>query len=345
MKLSPKTARRPGFTLVEMMVVLAIIIVLVSLVAGAVLRIMGIGPQVQAQSEISHLNQAVELFKQKYGIYPPSKVFLANNLSDYQTAYNYYSTRNPPDLYNMAVINNSWPVTSGSAQYLVRIFPKMLMPSGPPANQSQVTTLTIDWTGGQYPILATDPNRWKGTFLEGDQCLVFFLGGMQTFSQPGNIPTCLGFAANSNNPTSMSNTNSNYPPLYDFPSTRLTTVTRGYLPLFNQNQNNFFVYKDPFGTNVPYIYYSSYGNRNAYQTLDCASQVSLSLSQPVTPYYEATSPTTQYLNKNTFQIISAGADGDFGAGGLWNPGLQPVDRPTTDNQSNFNNGGLMGTRS
>jgi prepilin-type N-terminal cleavage/methylation domain-containing protein len=341
MKLSPKSTRRPGFTLVEMLVVLAIVIILMSLIAGAVLQFTRVGPQVQAQYELSHLNQAMESFKQKTGMYPPSKVFLANCVSDYQAAYLYYSNLRPPDTYNMAVINNSWAVTANSTNLLQRIFPKLVLPASPPPTQAQST---FDWTGGQVQSwTGNNPNnRWKGTFLEGDQCLVFFLGGIQVLSQPGNVPTCIGFATDARNPTSLSNAANNYAPLYEFPSTRLKTVTRNYPAPYNQNP--FVVFKDPFGADVPYIYYSSYGTRNGYLPPDCASQVGPSSLQTMSPYYEATSPIRVYLNPNTFQIISAGPDGDFGPGGYWNPGLNPVDPYTKDNQSNFNNGGLMGTR-
>jgi hypothetical protein len=73
------------------------------------------------------------------------------------------------------------------------------------------------------------------------------------------------------------------------------------------------------------------------------------------PYFE-TAPGVQpvrFLNPNTFQIISAGADGVFGNGGAWNPPQITLDQgwtdilhpqPTKDNQSNFNGGGMMGSR-
>jgi general secretion pathway protein G len=329
MKLPLRAARRPGFTLVEMLVVLAIIVVLVSLVAGVVLRFLGQGPIMQAQTEISQLNQSVELFKQKYGIYPPSKIFLANTQADYVTA----KTNDPT---NAAFYDQSWSIIN-------RIFPKLDW------NNTSGQGL-IDWTGnnGAGPVY----KAFKGTFLEGDQCLVFFLGGMQTSA--GGVNSCLGFANNSRNPTSMINTANNYPPLFEFSSRRLGTVTRVYTKtgLYGQSPStfSFFVYADTYDTGVPYAYFSTYGNRNGYQTNDCASQVSASLSTPtqtiyLTPYLEANATPVRYYNPNTFQIISAGADGDFGDGGFWNPGLNPVNRPTTDNQSNFNTGGLMGTRS
>jgi general secretion pathway protein G len=335
MKLRHPAETRPGFTLVEMMVVLAIIIVLVSLIAGAVLQFTKVGPQVQAQYEISHLNQAIENFKQKYGVYPPSKIFLANTTTDYQNA---------AAAYTKVGDSASAQVVSNSPAFLQRIFPKLDWTGA---------SGTIDWTGGLG-------NQFKGAMLEGDQCLVFFLGGIQTSS---GVKSCLGFAANAKNPTLMSGPR--YDPLYEFPSTRLAfpilMTQNGNVQRttpFGNKINPFFIYTDPYGTGMPYIYFSSYFSRNGYLNgnplnNECPSLTSPGLnnaqtppwSSPVVinPYFEAANPV-RFLNPNTFQIITAGADGDFGPGGLWNPGQQPVDPFTRDNQSNFNNGGLMGTR-
>jgi prepilin-type N-terminal cleavage/methylation domain-containing protein len=310
MQLRSQTERRPGFTLVELLVVLAIVGVLVGLVAAAVLQFYIVGPRLQTQTELSHLHQAVEAFKQKYNMYPPSKIFLANTQADYVSAAQFFT--NKGDSATATVINNSW-------QWINRIFPKL--------DWSGVNG-AIDWTGGQVP-----PAKFKGTFLEGDQALVFFLGGMQTNSQ--GVNSVLGFAANSKNPTLM--TGNRLDPLYEFTSKRLNQVpTRNYPAPYNLNP--FFVYADPYDAAKPYVYFSTYGTRNGYQMADCLSQ-----GLTAGPYYEAANPV-RYLNPNTFQIISAGADGLYGQGGLWSPGLQPVDAQTKDNQSNFNNGGLMGTR-
>jgi general secretion pathway protein G len=342
MKLRHPAEPRPGFTLVEMLVVLAIILVLVSLIASAVLAFTKTGAIVSTQSEISHLNQALELFKQKFGMYPPSKIFLANCKADYNAAFKYYSGLPTPDQYNMLVIQNSLNI------YLPRLFPKMTIPDNPPPNQASVNNQTVDWTGGQFQVWVGS-NRWQGTFLEGDQALVFFLGGMQTNS--GGVNGCIGFAAFAKNPTSVDPTLPRTDPLYEFSSRRLLTVARVYPPA--KSPNPYFVYADSYDAGKPYAYFSSNGTRNGYLPFDC-----LSLGLSAGPYYEALNPQ-RYLNPNTFQIISAGADGDYGFGGQWNPPQvmedpswfawaqtqnPPPPPPTKDNQSNFNNGSLMGAR-
>jgi prepilin-type N-terminal cleavage/methylation domain-containing protein len=358
MQLRPAIARRPGFTLVEMLVVLTIIVVLLSLISGAVLQMLGWGPRLQAQSELSQMNQSVELFKQKYGMYPPSCIFLANNQQDYTNAASYFTTTNP-NAFLLSVVQKS-------PGYLQRIFPKMTLPPGAPANAGQVTNLTVDWTGGQTGPLFGN-NRWIGTFLEGDQALVFFLGGMQVPQGGGNVNQCIGFAAFAQNPTLMSGPRND--PLFDFSPSRLTQIGTAATPLLPARYartlfttNPFFVYIDPFNrveAGMPYIYFSSNGSRNGYTNfpLNATTFVSDCPSVPSNPTlatpangvyaYQQTAPGVQpalYLNPNTFQIISAGADGIFSTGGYWNPGVNPVDPFTKDNQSNFNGGGMMGTR-
>jgi len=67
----------PGFTLVEMLVVITIIGVLVSLASVAVFRALEYAKWARIKMEITNLDSAVESFKQKYGDYPPS--FMSND--------------------------------------------------------------------------------------------------------------------------------------------------------------------------------------------------------------------------------------------------------------------------
>jgi hypothetical protein len=68
-------------------------------------------------------------------------------------------------------------------------------------------------------------------------------------------------------------------------------------------------YIDPYGT-APFAYFSSRGGPggalNAYNN-DCAGL-------GVSPYFE---PNGKPVNKDGFQIISAGRDQTFGTGGTW----------------------------
>jgi hypothetical protein len=74
---------------------------------------------------------------------------------------------------------------------------------------------------------------------------------------------------------------------------------------------------------APYAYFSSYKTTNGYNRYfpinDCASLANPAANLPAPwPYKQGPS---QFLNPNSYQIISAGADGAFG------PGSNPVDTP------------------
>jgi len=72
--------RRAGFTLTELLIVIAIIGLLVGLLsvvaAGAIKR----SQEFAIQSEITQMNQALESFRTKYGFYPPSQITDANQV-------------------------------------------------------------------------------------------------------------------------------------------------------------------------------------------------------------------------------------------------------------------------
>ena len=60
---------------------------------------------------------------------------------------------------------------------------------------------------------------------------------------------------------------------------------------------------------------------------------SASASLNIAPYYES---NQKYVNSNTFQIISAGLDGQFGGGGQWTSvAAEDSLTATKDNQANF----------
>jgi prepilin-type N-terminal cleavage/methylation domain-containing protein len=293
----PKTARR-GFSLIELLVVIAIIAVLVGLLLGGVLSLMGKPEDIQNRKDISDLNGKVEEFKAKFGVYPPDKVVLSNNLADYS---------NP-------ALDPAYPkLGQDSLNILTKIWPKL-----------DVTK--ANWAGGNpvtYPVI-----------LEGDQCLVFFLGGLQSLNPPG----CLGFTDSVTNPVAIPST-SNKVSFYNFVNARL----------YQRNPNvPFLSYKDAYGVQ-PFAYFAArgknyYGNERACQSLG------------VSPYYTlkktGTFTITQYINPDSFQIISAGRDKAFGkavgpAGanimpfniapgqGSWDSNTPSVDPSGRDDQSNF----------
>jgi prepilin-type N-terminal cleavage/methylation domain-containing protein len=153
--------------------------------------------------------------------------------------------------------------------------------------------------------------------LQGQEALIFWTGGIPTAA--GSAPDCLGFNMSNPNPASSP---TRLP--YTFSALRLQRTT-------NANASNFLVYQDPFGK--PYAYFATHGAQNNY-TNDCTSLVGSGFS----PYY--TAPGT-YAKPASFQIVSAGKDGNFGSGGPWSPSAGTSSVGDADNQSNFSKG-LMG---
>jgi prepilin-type N-terminal cleavage/methylation domain-containing protein len=272
---------RTAFTLIELLVVIAIIAVLVSLTAAAVMKALSKGPELQANSEVRQMDASMATCKNElFGgtANPPSRIKLG-----FTPAAPCYDLTQQLDV--------------DSINWIKRTFPHCY---------DTWASQGIAWGPG---VVANQP----GVTLEGEQCLVFFLGGIQTYNPNG----CLGFSTNPLNPAMAGGGRKG--PYYEFKSSRLVPGPNGFL-----------VFNDPYGT--PYAYFSSYKARNNYNRYgispaDCPSLGSLQ------PYYSSTTPP-QYYNPDTFQIISAGADKTFGPGGLWTA-QNPVPQAGQDDISNF----------
>src|SRR5438132_11832354 len=79
----PGTEGRRGFTLIELRIVIAIIGLLVSMISAAAVFILTRGKQTQLRVEISQISVAMEQFKQRFGVYPPSRLKLCENFNSY----------------------------------------------------------------------------------------------------------------------------------------------------------------------------------------------------------------------------------------------------------------------
>jgi hypothetical protein len=155
---------------------------------------------------------------------------------------------------------------------------------------------------------------------------------------------CVGFSTNNANPDTLGGDRVSF---YEFKSNRLVVIP--------QHPNSaFFSYLDAYASNgkgMPYAYFSTYNTENNYSiygTTDCPSL-------GVWPYAEGVQPTQppqpvipRYLRPKTFQIISAGADGQFGPGTnfsqppppnqpyFWTSGTAPlISQAGKDDQANF----------
>jgi prepilin-type N-terminal cleavage/methylation domain-containing protein len=314
---------RPGFTLVELLVAIAIIGILVAMLVPAVMNVLGKGTQVKAASEISQFDNSIQAFKQQYNAgFIPSQIKLCERFSDY---------------------NQNNQIDKDSINYLQQLFPKLLT--------SQPNGAASPWGGGGY-IDWNGNGQYDGpVVLEGHQCLVFFLGGIPLH---GATPGCFGFATDPRDPSKLAQTTGRNGPFFEFDTSRLGLIPNP------AGQNGYYSYFDPYSMNIPphpqtdkpYAYFSNYGQRNnynfptktGYPSSDCNTL-------GVTAYCSAVAPGIQFYNANSYQIISAGLDQKFGPGSfaspsspvLWTPqsagSIAPAGR---DDLSNFNSGNSMG---
>jgi uncharacterized protein (TIGR03067 family) len=172
----------------------------------------------------------------------------------------------------------------------------------------------IDWNSNGK---IDEPDRGGDVVLEGDQCLVFFLGGMK-----GN-----GFGANPKNPSEHTPA-PRRGPFFDFPKARLQPNGNA------ASQHGYLSFRDAYGKNF-YAYFSS-KNGNDYNSLGDTDCPTLG----VWPYASDLKPKPNYLMANGFQIICAGPDGKFGKGSVLPDGMTwgaKVYRPGSDGADDLAN--------
>ncbi|HCO23149.1 type II secretion system protein [Gimesia maris] len=166
--------------------------------------------------------------------------------------------------------------------------------------------------------------------LSGGECLVFFLGGV--FDSTGKTPN--GFSKNPANPFSIASGGTNRQgPYFEFDISRFTDI----------DNDNAAEYKDAFPSQLlPYLYFSSYGGRG-YRTSELPVIPSLGVDVK-NVYHQGTPGATlgPAYKLKSFQIISPGADAQYGTGGNYDPAKNfPAGRTVeADNVTNFSSGSL-----
>lgn len=290
--------RRAGFTLIEMLMVVTIIVVLMSLLLAAVTKVTGIGPKADTTARIAVVSNAIGTFKSNQSFGQVSYI-PAGRLENGQwlpfRLRNQYA--NP--------VNNSEPgLNSFEYMYLQQVF------GGGRG---------LDPTNLGYPGLSGN--------LDANQTLTFFLTGIPEIN--GTDVMFTGFSSDPQRPftrANMSNqTEKRRGPVLDLSGSRKyvlgPTPPSGLL---------FARVIDGYGN--PFAYFTAYnGQANKfYGGWGNDQLVNTKLQQPmgnVLPYRR----NGQFENPSGFQLISAGKDGLFGTSGDWNN----VKGAGEDDQANF----------
>ncbi len=254
-------AARSGFTLIEMMVVIVIIGILIGLLVPVIAGAFRRGKEAAEIAEIQNLVGALQRFKDRYGAYPPSQIILRED-----GAYTFGAAPFVgPGNQSTAVFDETL-----SIQYINRFWPQMRIHT----DGTAVTPAEIGDINGDGTIDVNDFYDWNGDgvkngpwYLQGDECLVFFLGGIPTgqytdsggtVQRPGSVgfdpkkypPGALGFGKTPQWPTQPVVPSAGRDgPFYELPGERLQ----------DRDGDGFYEltpYRNP-GT-AAYAYFSSY---------------------------------------------------------------------------------------
>jgi prepilin-type N-terminal cleavage/methylation domain-containing protein len=359
------TARsnRPGFTMVELLVVIVIIALLLALLLPAINGAVRSARNAAVSAEINQLAQALADFKSKYGDYPPSRMLLCEDGWFRSPVPSPATSASDVDISAAALVQRS-------VAYMRKFWPRVAITTTGPALYPDASGKWLDFNG-------TGGTAFNGTggtapdppyILQGHECLVFFLGGIRSTSGVG----VTGFARNPQNPfLSDSVAPNRQPPLFEFDASRLALSP----PIPGRQPSQIPGYYDSLKTNRFYAYFSAYGG-NSYDPNDVnfdltgdpmtesdanavspitlnflvnfavsnATNPNLAVSAPPNPYTSTqTIPTVgsvTFQKPQSFQIISAGADGEYGVGGLFTPssstplpnqsGVLAAGQPTND---------------
>jgi|SRR5579884_30373 len=304
MRIHSYSSRHSAFTLVELMVVVLILATLMSLISSVVVKGMDRITENQTRNEIAEMEVALRAFMADYGLtQPPPSYLILNEITPLNTTAQ--GSGGPSNRYD----------NGQSGAFLEKLFGKNL-------GKGQ---RFVDWNGDGQPN-----GPWQ---LKGNQCLVFYLGGIpnSVAVRGGASPAPQGFAANNINPALPSSKRKG--PYFPFASTRLypqpQQVYGGPIPW-----DGFFYYLDPWMTKSGPLYLTLGGSPYAFfSSAGINYQYAITNDSGASPYMTGVG---QYVNPNTYQIISAGKDGYFGSAvnNLWNPSSGATGYGA-DDQANF----------
>ena len=321
------TAKRFGFTLVELMIAMVVILILIGLLIPAVNSVRTNARNTAVRVEIESLTKGISDFNAVYGIDPPSSI----------------------TLYESGVAGATGAWDQRSAALIRRMFPNFNFNLPRDINNDGDTTDTFTLTGAEClvfflggPIVGEEDVNANGV-LDGGEDLngngKLDRGAPFGFAKNAANPFLLGADANADGiiqPTEIDK-GSREGPFMEFEVGRLIDIDGDFMREYCDELPN---------PTVPYVYASSYGGRG-YDIND------LNLNNTsVTSLSSVYMQGTLAFNTKTFQIISPGYDRVFGTGGFVEPSKDIPSRGVNiqgrdasefenDNITNFHGGPLL----
>ena len=279
--------RRAGFTLVEMLVVIGIIVVLVGLLLPAVMKVTDAGEKTENRARLLAINTAMGAVKGNSAFGNP-KYIPAGSYDAATKTSGPFRLRNSYGAAGTGTATNP-DVNSFEARYIIAMFNVQVDPS------TGIADLGYRDAGGN-PNLNID--------LDANQTLTFFLGGIPEVDPSGQTAAFTGFSTNPQTPFKK-RTSADEP-------RKTSGIDLGGQSGKKQKyvlSNGFARMVDPYGT--PYAYFAAYnGLANKYFGHNTDA-----VFGGVQAYHSGDPATTPFENPSGYQLISAGKDRTFGTTG------------------------------
>lgn len=278
---SPRPPR--GFTLVEILVVVAIIVILMAILIPVTMGVISKARNAAIAFDIRELKVALEKYKETHGDYPPSMDWDPTfGAATFNVQASKWSTTNPTD--------PSYRFRSTCEKHLLRCYPKMT-----PLEKEKFYTYIA-------PI------------LEQDEALVFWL--VMVADDPREPFKNFVLLSNNNfifyangNDTTRLNFN-------DFPGGYTRHVHFDFDPrrLADSDNDGIPGYVALYARDTTYMYFDSrtYGFPTVNDPPNGVYYAARGVAQPFSDAAEIAKGHSKFMNPNTFQIVCAGQDGDFG---------------------------------